>query len=1134
VRHASIKLFAFFSFVILLSGLLMCSTASAQGGSGELTGVIMDPAGAVVPNVGVTLKNPSTGDERHTQSTEAGIYRFPNLPIVGTYSLRVEAKGFKVFQAADIVVTVGRTSTLDVHLELGATTEVVQVEVGVQMVQPTESQVSELLDQKVWQSLPLETRSQNEFINTLAGAVPQDFTGSSRGAAVNGARTGTGNFLVEGFDNNDQGLGGGVALVGPGGANTTISPDAIQEYRVIEHLPPAEYGKTGGFVTDTVLKSGTNAWHGSAFEYNRVQALAANHFFSNSAGLKDSLVRNQFGGSLGGPIYKDKTFFYFTAEFHRMRTGAPVTTTSTTAEFLNFVNTGAFETFMESDPAGVCGGGCPGAFAQASTLGPIFSNLLATQPFPLATSNFSNIGAGLYTAGIVYPVNVYGDVTVINSQKTDQNRYTAKIDHKLGSKDQLSGSFLFDNSDYLSKYDGTDTTLGVTLPNHGRAANAGITWTHTFSSTLVNQGRISYVRHTGNFPGDPSANAAGIPSIVTAFDPMGVGFGNASNLPQFFTENGFIYKDDLSLTKGKHSFKTGASYGRTRNGSAFMADFNGLFLPYGIEDLVTDMKFGDLADIALFDGPVYGSWYYAEASINPTVSPATRPDYYRGYRANEFAAYFQDDWRISKRLTLNIGLRWDYFGVPHNYKPGIDSNFYFGNNVTPFVTTSNNPFMPKNIPLYAEVSTGALQVRDHEIWNKDTNNFGPRIGFAYDVFGTQKLVVRGGYGIGYDRMYNNIFENIRFNPPYFCFCNFGALVNGVAGGGIWTPTIYTVPFTSSGEFGNPAVLPVLPKTSPRHMDQNMLTPYYEQATLGLQWEFKGGYVFETNYIGTFGKKLIGILNINTFNGRVGTGYSSRRPNPNVNNDNFRTNAYASNYAGLQMILRRRYSNGLQFNANYTYSKAIDQLSDTFNSKTGTYPTDNMNINMDKGPADFDLRHRVVGTFFYDLPILKQNRWLGGWGLSGVVSWQTGSPFSVYNSNHDTNRDGILTDRISYIGTGSITNAILGQGSPADGYFDTNMFDVTTCPATVNSGLWCDGMSGRNALRGPGFANIDMGASKKFKVTERLSLSFMANFFNVLNHTNFGLPGGNMNSSSFGRSRSAREPRVGQLALRLDF
>src|SRR5882724_485037 len=318
----AVTCFLLFTLCLMFSGNIW-----AQGGTGELSGVVTDPSGAVVPDAEVTLSNTATGDKRTTVTTGAGIYRFSALP-VGNYVLETSPQGFKSTKVANVVVSVGTGTVRDIHLELGSTSEQVTVEAGVQMLQTEDSSLSQLIDRRVWENMPLEARNPNDFVNLIAGAVPEQIAGGTfRGAAVNGTRTGTGNFMLEGVDNNEQGQGG-VAICGTacgqGGANTSLSPDAIQEYRVITHDFNAEYGKAGGFVTDTVLKSGTNQWHGSAFEYNRVQALAANNFFSNRSGVKDSLVRNQFGGSVGGPIIKDKTFFYFTTEFHRLRTATPL------------------------------------------------------------------------------------------------------------------------------------------------------------------------------------------------------------------------------------------------------------------------------------------------------------------------------------------------------------------------------------------------------------------------------------------------------------------------------------------------------------------------------------------------------------------------------------------------------------------------------------------------------------------------------------------------------------------------------------------------------------------------------------------------------------------------------------------
>src|SRR5712692_7337393 len=318
---------------------LSLSVGAFAQGAGELTGLVTDATGAVVSGVEVKLTNSATGEVRTTTTTPAGIYSFPALPIVGTYTLEIAAKGFKSTKVQNIIVSVGTITSRDVKLEIGMATEQVTVEAGQQIVETEDSALSTLIDRRVWENMPIEARNANDFINLVAGAVPEQQAGGTfRGAAVNGVRTGGGNFMVEGVDNNEQGQGGASICgtqCGQGGANTSISPDAIEEYRVITHDFAAEYGKVGGFVTDTVLKSGTNKWHGSLFEYNRIQELTANDWFSSNAGVKDHLVRNQFGGSVGGPIVKGKTFFYFTVEAHRERTSSPLTGNTITSEFLD-------------------------------------------------------------------------------------------------------------------------------------------------------------------------------------------------------------------------------------------------------------------------------------------------------------------------------------------------------------------------------------------------------------------------------------------------------------------------------------------------------------------------------------------------------------------------------------------------------------------------------------------------------------------------------------------------------------------------------------------------------------------------------------------------------------------------------
>jgi hypothetical protein len=1172
---------AFRRILLALVLFALCAGYLFAQGAGELSGLVTDPTGAVVSSAEVKLTNSATGEVRTTTTTGAGTYHFPALPVVGSYVLEIKPKGFKSVKVENVVVSVGTITTRDVQLELGATSEQVTVEAGQQIVQTEDASLSQLVDRRVWENMPIEARNANDFINLVAGAVPEQQAGGTfRGAAVNGTRTGTGNFMVEGVDNNEQGQGG-VAICGTacgqGGANTSISPEAIEEYRVITHDFSAEYGKAGGFVTDTVLKSGTNQWHGSLFEYNRIQALTANDWFSNAAqspttpAIKDHLVRNQFGGSIGGPIVKDKTFFYATVEEHRLRQSSPITGPVITDNFLNWVNSGAMASWINTN---FCGGICPDL---PTSTGPLFNKQLAKWPlaFPIVHStndctanpgpctSFDAYGQNLFGILPPYPVPIYGTATESNITPFNQFRMSVKIDHNVTTNDRLSGSYLLESLPFHSNFNGASATnFGVPLDNHNRAQTAGITWTHTFSPTLLNQFKIGYVRRTANFVG---VDSAGFPSVFT-IDPLIGGFGSSAGVPQFFTENEFQYKDDISVTKGKHQLKFGGEYRRTRNGSTFSNDQFGTFAFWGAEGLVTDGLFTDILDKDLTGGPFVGGFYYTGASVVPSTGKV--PDYYRGYRANEVAWYAQDDWRVNSRVTLNLGLRWDYFGPPHNFRPNIDSNVYFGTPVTPIPCTDRtgqqvpctNPFYPQNNPYYANEASANFQVRNGSIWNKDTNNFAPRIGFAWDALGNQKVVVRGGFGVFYDRMYNNVFENIRFNPPYFADEVAGIFRSSAPAGPLATPGLYTLPFTpaNNANYLNPALFPLgLPKPVPRHMDQNIVSPYYMQTSFGLQYQLTKDTVLESDYVGTQGRKLLGILNRNTFDGRIAGVGSTQRPNKVFNNDNARGNYYGSNYNALDLTVRRRFSRGLSLNASYTYAKALDEISDVFRTKNAAISaTDVQNIRADYGPSDFDLRHRIVVSYNYDLPFFHGNRWIGGWTVNGIVSWNTGSPIGLIDPTSDANKDGVRSNRPEFEGTGKITGTIHpheaidpSTGSRVYQYFDGTQFGASTdCvlnPAIdSHGGLWCNSNVSRGSLPGPMYTNVDFGISKNFKINERMALRFDANFFDLFNHPNFenpgagGFPGASFGSTIFGQSSETYADqgghRVTQLAIRFDF
>ena len=1183
-------------FLLAFVVLALCVGAFAQG-SGELTGLVTDSTGAVVAGVGVKLTNSATGEVRDTATTPSGIYSFPALPIVGSYALEIAAKGFKSTRVQNIIVSVGTVTTRDVKLEVGAATEQVTVEAGQQIIETEDSALSTLVDRRVWENMPIEARNSNDFINLVAGAVPENEAGGTyRGASVNGVRTGGGNFEVEGVDNNEQGQGGVSlcgTLCGQGGSNTSISPDAIEEYRVITHDFSAEYGKVGGFVTDTVLKGGTNKWHGSLFEYNRIQALTANDWFSNAGGLKDHLVRNQFGGSAGGPIVKDKTFFYTSFEEHRLRISTPLVGSAITQQFVNFLTSGGLQTFMDTLP--ICGGtgGGSGRSPQSvgfrarrggiqplqttgcdigTSLGPIFSKEQQKFPnaMPIVNSNYTCLTPGQYPStpdpctsfdawgdndlGQIpdYPVPLFQTTTQSNSTPINQYRFSLKFDQNFSSKDRLSATYLLENVVGYYPLGGGVGLFGVPENNPNRAQTLGVTWTHTISPTVLNQFKIGYVRHTS----DDIPQGIGTPELF-AIDATAGSLGAYDGLPQYFTENEFQYKDDISITHGKHQMKFGAEYRRTRNGSLFTLDSAGTFASWGAEGLITDGLFTDAIDAANYSpaqlaaGKGQGGWYYASASVVPSTGKI--PDYYRGYRANEAAFYGQDDWRVNSRLTVNLGLRWEYFGPPHNFQPNIDSNMYFGTGITPLPCPSPcNPFFPANSQWYSYEAGATFQVHNTSLWNKDLKNFGPRIGFAYDLLGNQKLVLRAGYGMFYDRIYNNVFENIRFNPPYFADEVSGLFRNGVPMGPLKQPGLIDDPFTNNADFISTTVFPNgLPKPVPRHMDQNLTTPYYMQESFGLQYALAKDFALEASYVGTMGRKLLGIENRNTFDGRVSGAGSSVRPNLIIGNDNARGNYFGSDYNALDLTLRKRFSQGLSLNASYTYSKALDEVSDVFRTTNGgaSYgneaATDQQNVRNDYGPSDFDLRQRVVVSFDYDLPIFRGNRLAGGWTINSIISWNTGEPIGMFDSSSDANANGVRSDRPEFTGTGTVLDSIIKKKvNGTYQYLDPTQFahstDCLLNPAIdTHGGYWCNPNLGRGAIPGPHFANMDFGVSKNFKINEQMGFRFDANFFDIFNHPNFAMPQGNYGSSgTFGQSTSTFQSngghRVTQLALRFDF
>jgi hypothetical protein len=747
---------------------------------------------------------------------------------------------------------------------------------------------------------------------------------------------------------------------------------------------------------------------------------------------------------------------------------------------------------------------------------------------------------------VVYPVPELGQASYSARNTLGEFRGSVRYDQQIAMNNTIAGHYLVDNYPSFFGGQGGDFYNPLYSTNApSRSQNAMVSYTRAITPSILNEVKYSYLRNSAELPRQNPK----VPSIGTA-DALTTGFGSSSAFPQKFTENSSEIQDSVAITHGRNSFKAGGEYFRRTNGSVFAANFFGLYYFWDTEDLLTDGAIGELSG--------NGGFYLGEAAINPSSSTPAYPNPYRGYRANEFSWYVLDNMKMTRTMTLNLGLRYDYFGVPHNYIPNTNSNLYFGSPIenqciirnataahvcfpTPGASNpvSTNPYYPVNA-FTAQVFSAVFQIRNNEIWNKDINNFAPRFGLAWDVEGNGKTVVRLGGGVFYDRMWNNLFENVRFNPPLFAFSQVGELFNGATRGPISDPGFYSVPINIANFAGAGAT------PSPRQMNQNMVTAYAEQINLGVQHELKSNWLVDVGYIGTFGHKLTGVVDLNTFDGRTGFGYSSRRINPNVGADNARGNYYNSNYNALQVRLTKRMSMGLQLEANYTWSHALDYVSDAFNNKAGgsLYPEDAYNRQLEYGNADFDIRHRLVADFVWQLPWTKQRKMLRGWSLNGTFIWQTGSPFTMFDSAVDSNGDGYFNDRGTYIGGGNISNAINHSTSPADGYLKPTMF----IPTNLEGSIPVDGLLARNALFGPGYINNDLSAQKTFRLNDRFALKIVVSAFNVWNHQSFLMvpsqgtqQGGDLSNPLFGQAAETVQPnntgtggRSFQFGARIDF
>jgi hypothetical protein len=1087
---------------LALAVMLVVPTLSWSQSGGSLTGAVKDTTGGVIPGAVVTLRNTATSELRTVVSGDEGLYRVTNLPR-GTYDVTAELSGFRTVTQSGVLVTVGDTVRLDFTMEIGGFGETVLVESQARLINTEEGRLSTLVDEKRVSELPLNGRNVFQLMELQPGAtgnpgnVVLGGTAGGDSAFMNGQRNRANNFLLDGTDNNDQFTAGRVAV------NPNV--DIVQEFRVSSNNISAEFGRNSASVVNVVTKQGSNRVSGTAYEFMRNDAFDAKTVF---AARKDPLKFNQFGGTMGGPLRRDKTFFFAGYEGLRVNRGVTLVRTVETPEFRQMV----------------------ASLYPNSIANFLFQNF----PSPTPTSNIRDIGrpvpglandSSLNTPGVVTNPNYVGtggtqfrnalqatpdgipDVGTVNMQleeKTTTDQFNLRIDHELTSSTRVMGRYLQD--DRIRDDMQAVPRPGFNQPIDEKGKNLTIGMTQVISNRTVNEGRFGYVSRARGL----QANNAGVPSI--SFDDGTISFGNFSTNPAVFTQKTFHWVDTISMSRGSHNLKFGGEVRHVRDDSDFAVRRPGL-------------AFANVLDFAMDE---------VRAVTILGVNPSTgliEPNV-RNFRFWESGIFFQNDWKVRSNLTVNLGIRHEWFGRPSEAN-GLLTNIILG----------------PGGDIFEQVRTAGVG-RVDQVVPDDWNNLAPRMGFSWDPLENGRMAVRGGYGIAYERLFNNSITNIRFNPPDYAFTSATPVTTPSHAGlpiayGPVNPdgTRRNEPITITGPNTNIGVQPGMglegniigwnPRfgtttQSLRVPDPNTRDAYTHGWFVGVQAEMAGNTVLEANYIGNIGRNYGRLVDFNTVRGDLFDGRLDRL-NPTFGGINYRAMLARSEYHGLQLQLNKRYARGFSGQVAYTMGKAMDDGSDV---QVGGLPVDARALELEWGPADFDVRHRLAVNWLYELPFFRgrggvSEALLGGWQINGVTALQSGFPINVFTSlsyaaGGDYNGDGVNNDRPNQPSFGlKLPNN--SQQAYRDGLFAAADFPRPDVLGNLP----------RNAYLGPGFSSTDFSLFKDFRLPTRdARIQVRAEAFNLFNRVNLQRPNGNMAQATFGRSTQSFAAREIQLAVKL--
>jgi Carboxypeptidase regulatory-like domain/TonB-dependent Receptor Plug Domain/TonB dependent receptor len=1038
---------------ILLVVMTLSVAAVGQSFRGGILGTVRDATGASVADAKVTATDTGTGLSRESTTDADGNYSFTELPL-GTYTVTATKQGFRTQLATNIQVAVEGPQRANLTLTPGRVDEKVEVQADVPLVETSSNTLGGTLQAADFQDLPVNGRDFMKMLTAVPGANADpssvnDSPGSFGVFSVNGNRGRSNNFLLDGTDMND-GFRNDNAINEGGvfGIPATLLPvDAIQEMAILNNTE-AEFGRNSGSIVNIVTKSGSNDLHGSVFEYFRNNALDARNYFNCAemlcasdvaGGPQNAFHNNQFGGSLGGPIIKDKTFFLVSYEGQRERVGFPSPATIPSQALI------ALDT-----PVG--------------GINPIIQNILNTNPWGTLPA------VGNDAQGLTYTE----EVNAPSSNRLDS--VIAKIDQHIGQNDLLTGRYYFGDSSQSAPLAivGGNVLPGFNTVVPTRVQVVSLSFTHVISPKLLAEFRGGWNRFAETFSAqdvktDPASlglNTSnddftnldfGLPVIsVGGFAGLGA---NKSN-PRGRVDSNLQYLNNFAYISGNHNWKFGYEFRRTSVNQYFDLNHRG------------KLSFDSLSDF--LDGDVSGGGSQTQGNSR------------RNTYQNNQAFYLQDNFRISHRVTLNYGLRWDYYGVI-----GEKDNLFS------ILNSSDNL-----------VQVGA-NGGPSSLYPKDYNNFSPRIGVAYDVFGTGKTVFRAGYGFAYDAFSQDFFAG---QIPYVT-SNAGPLFNdvgprpisyGSAASNVLQPvtcgTAGSIPVPGSnlctgpifGGFGSTDVFTV---------DQRLRTPYVQNYNLNIEQALASKTSISVAYVGSAGRKLFRFIDLNQ--GDPATGV---RPISGYNYVlNFQSSAI-SNYNSLQVRLNVRDLHGFTSTVNYTYSHSIDTASDGQDyAPFQAQPDNSFNVRDDRSNSGFDVRQRFSWLWNYRIPESHSMHLLtGGWSVSGVVSLATGMPFTVIDYD-DFNNTGELYERPDLVG-----NPWAGTSSPAN-FLNLSAFaascanpDVTNLDCPTGNGAHF-GSSPRNGFYGPHYRNFDFSIKKDTNFGERVNMQLSADFFNLFNHPNFANP-----------------------------